>query len=577
MPIALNHPALNKDVQLLCTAAQVCKGWNDAVQGCTASNLAVVVNPEDLELNLSSFACWLRKHARFVSSITAGVVDNGPPVWDEQLWSSWYNYLATAEILLQRALQLAPPPLDETAAAQHAATLSQQDDPRQQKLQLRSFTTGLSGANVLAALPAHSLTRLELQFGSSETLDGPAMSAALARLSSLQQLIIHCPYWCCKMAGSCLPGLAELSNLTSLELCGCWPGVKEPLNAALTAPGLQQLQQLRLLRLHEPCPTLTQLTQLTELSIDIDTYPFDEVQLPTQLQRLHIQPVTEMAVYTKLLQLQKLQHLCMEVCSKRCQPLLQLDQLPAQQHMELLYQNTRPAAATAPVWPQLRHLKLLEISIASEDTSSKRQFVAMVQALSGCKHLTKLTFEPLLDFNGSEVAEFQFTFEDEEGEDEEGEDNEEEEQQQQQQQQQPQDGIDDVVDEVDVQALDVFACIAALTDLQDLCIGKSGFTAEGSPPMPGSALALTALVGLTRLVLQECGEAVGDQAAAAIASSCALLQHLNLRGCNLFKMDCEDEFEQLQQLTELCLEGNPGPLRLLSHWGMWDDESSSDY
>jgi hypothetical protein len=52
-----------------------------------------------------------------------------------------------------------------------------------------------------------------------------------------------------------------------------------------------------------------------------------------------------------------------------------------------------------------------------------------------------------------------------------------------------------------------------LTDLKDLSITSSCL-------VPGDALALTALTGLTRLVLSDASAGVGDLAATAIASSC---------------------------------------------------------
>jgi hypothetical protein len=72
----------------------------------------------------------------------------------------------------------------------------------------------------------------------------------------------------------------------------------------------------------------------------------------------------------------------------------------------------------------------------------------------------------------------------------------------------------------------------------------------------GDAQALTALTGLTRLVLSYLEAGVGDAAATAIASSCQQLQCLDLRGCRLRSMECLAAVRQLTQLTELQLEEN---------------------
>jgi hypothetical protein len=91
----------------------------------------------------------------------------------------------------------------------------------------------------------------------------------------------------------------------------------------------------------------------------------------------------------------------------------------------------------------------------------------------------------------------------------------------------------------------------------------------GSDLVPGDALALTALTGLTRLGLHlgalgctwvHLGAGVGDLAATALASSCKQLRHLDLSRCDvhLSSMACLAAIAQLTQLTELRLERNDG-------------------
>jgi hypothetical protein len=74
--------------------------------------------------------------------------------------------------------------------------------------------------------------------------------------------------------------------------------------------------------------------------------------------------------------------------------------------------------------------------------------------------------------------------------------------------------------------------------------------------VPGDALALTALIGLTRLVLERCNASVGDLEATAIAYSCKQLRHLDLQRCALGSMGCLAVVAHLQHLQELRLEGS---------------------
>jgi Leucine-rich repeat (LRR) protein len=72
----------------------------------------------------------------------------------------------------------------------------------------------------------------------------------------------------------------------------------------------------------------------------------------------------------------------------------------------------------------------------------------------------------------------------------------------------------------------------------------------------GDALALTALTGLTRLVLAGAYEGVGDAVATPLASSLRQLQHLDLQACELSSFECLAAVGQLTGLTELRLNGN---------------------
>jgi hypothetical protein len=211
--------------------------------------------------NLHSFAGWLRKHAHLLQTISVRLDIK------EKYTHNCTLRLADAEPagqLMQRALEAAaaavpPATADSTAMTSAAAAAAaaqgiggttlanildsglrlsshdapkQQQQPQQRGLQLASFSTNcLVFPGVLSALPAHSLTHLDLDlrlFGEFRAYgyqqmtdgDGPAVSAALAQLSSLRQLHISNGLTC--LPNSCLAGVAQLKHLTLLELKGRW-------------------------------------------------------------------------------------------------------------------------------------------------------------------------------------------------------------------------------------------------------------------------------------------------------------------------------------------------------------------
>lgn len=104
----------------------------------------------------------------------------------------------------------------------------------------------------------------------------------------------------------------------------------------------------------------------------------------------------------------------------------------------------------------------------------------------------------------------------------------------------------------DVVVAEACSALAGLMRLQDLCMFCR------ARQVPGDVLALTALTGLTRLVLAGMGDSVGDEAAAALARSCKQLQHMDLSKCSLDSGACLAEIGRLTQLTQLQLEGNAG-------------------
>jgi hypothetical protein len=114
---------------------------------------------------------------------------------------------------------------------------------KQPGLRLQGFSSNLPrSASMLADLPSHSLTALDLDIQASTGAGDSNLSAQLARLSSLQQLRLSSGILGDSIPDSCLAGIAGLGQLTQLTLDGIWQHIVEPLKQLLE-------QQLPLQRL----------------------------------------------------------------------------------------------------------------------------------------------------------------------------------------------------------------------------------------------------------------------------------------------------------------------------------------
>jgi hypothetical protein len=416
------------------------------------------------------------------------------------------QYWLAAEQLLLPALQLARSPLDQaiagviSAAAAAAAAAGQggvaSSGKQQGRLRLTSFTSNLRAAGMLAALPADSLTALDLSPMGSIGADGRQLSALVARLSSLKQLKLDGP-GTPSVPGSCFEGIAQLTGLTALELGQGWWDVDKQLQQLL----LQNLPLRRLcLRMVPPVLDMTALARLTDLTLDNDVFGVAPgSKLPAQVQRVRLSYCEDTSA---LLGLQQLQHVSLGVGFEDPEQLRCLAQLPALQHLSLEYWDVTHAAPTAPAWQHLSQLS--ELSVEQErDDPSPQEFAAILAGVAAATSLTKLSLDARADDR-------------------------------------------DVVEEL----IEVAACasLAGLTRLRDLTISSH------SCLVPGDALALTALTSLTRLQLASTGSAVDDVVASALACSLTQLRSLDLRGCALGGLACLAPIAHLSQLTELLLD-----------------------
>jgi hypothetical protein len=475
---------------------------------------------------LCSFACWLPKHAALVSSISIK-----PPFTrsnsDNVDGLQWGLHLEAAQQLLQQAIQTATALPAAAAWSNTAAAALQQQQKQSVRLRNISSITMAGDAAMLHALPAHSLTHLSLQWLPCSSGGCTTASSAFVKLSNLQQLHIQVSHFIGDPS-SFWAGVAQLSRLTSLELdivdkdveqmSTRFPnlGIEPEIHGQALQQLLAQPLPLHVLRLtsNRPLPRLN-LSQLKQLHVFSGSCSSDWAEqldaiFPPQLQQLEVDYEINSTDVDALLELKQLQCLKVAVICEEPPDLQRLTQLSALQHLSLTYDNFMFFYYAAGEWPQLSQLCELAVKLEDEPPS-KQQWQTIIDDVAACTNLTSLQLEATCWEEENEDAEDYFG-----------------------------------------EPVAVCAKLAGLQKLKHLRFE------DDSTLAPGDALALTALTGLTSLVLARVGSGVGDEAAAAIAGSCRQLRHLDLYDCDLVSMECLSNIRHLTQLTQLQLRGNVG-------------------
>uniref|UniRef100_A0A383W8N2 Uncharacterized protein n=1 Tax=Tetradesmus obliquus TaxID=3088 RepID=A0A383W8N2_TETOB len=349
-----------------------------AVQESSYCGVEVVLRPSAPLSCLRSFVQWLPKHFRLVQSVRYIAEE---PAVDEVDGLPWQQHLEEGGLLLQEALQsaaaaaAAADAASAAAAAAAAAAAGTEVKQQQPGLRLANFSSSWRGApELLAALPAHSLTQLHLDLGwpkgqraaDGYSVDGEVTSAALAGLSSLQQL--------------------TLANTDGM--CG------DPASWLSATSGMPPLT-LRTLRLpcidggYWPALDFCHLTQLQELVNGPWAEFHPETRFPPQLRQLDVGQLSSASVQEPAMaQLQQLQGLtCVCWSKEKLQRIVA--QLPALQQLPVQFDDLEVAAAAAPIWAQLP--QLCELKLHYNDTPiSREDWEAIQRGLAAATSLTKL-------------------------------------------------------------------------------------------------------------------------------------------------------------------------------------------
>ncbi|KAF6257928.1 hypothetical protein COO60DRAFT_1168827 [Scenedesmus sp. NREL 46B-D3] len=497
---ALQHPALTADPQTVCCLLQTCRSWRAAVQQAAAGTTVIDLRSLHSIAKLSQFAAWIPRHAGMLAEVSLTL----PQTEDDGL--STQHYATAAEQIILLALQNVA-----AAAASAAAGSSGTPAAVPQLLRLQVFCTDfLSGAGLLAFLPAATLTKLSVKYmGGYPSANSPAISQALAGLTSLKELSLQ-HYYAepIRLSGRCLQAVSQLSCLSAL--CIGW--VAEDADLSLLP---QQLQQLELMVVcGKQALQLQHLTGVRNLKLELRGAPAPHSSLPQHVALLTIstwgdEDTDELEDPTALWQQHNLQHLGLgslrqlvrlQVINGLAEPqmLHRVACLPRLEQVLLCYSHSSLAARAAPAWQHLPQLKGIDIEGSTSAMLDRSETEEMMQYIGAATTLTSLRLAS---------------------------------------------GV----------MLDYYPICQHLRGLQQLRELELSH-AEG-PSLQRDALNLTALTGLTQLVLAG-ATGVNDTCAVAIASWLRQLRHLELRSCGLVSAAALPAIGSLTQLRTLVLDGH---------------------
>uniref|UniRef100_A0A383V838 Uncharacterized protein n=1 Tax=Tetradesmus obliquus TaxID=3088 RepID=A0A383V838_TETOB len=321
MEIALQHPSVNGEQNVVCRLLCTSRGLQDEVEDFCVHQLSLDCKAVTLETAMA-FAAWVSSHSNLVGSL------------------SWAMPPEPRSTLLESQKAIA------TALQQAAAS------PAGLQLQRYSSSCPTSGA-ILAVLPCRHLTSLGLCF-QQEYEPAAGVMSVLSRLTNLRTLKIQG-----RDVGSLLPALQPLHHLSRLEL-----NMLREVTHLQQLPSSGQLQQLLLTAVTPKWQSRQQLalghlTTLSDLQLlqPLQRYlALPDVPLALQAGDVLPQSLTRLVLgdcldAAPLLPLQQLQVLSMDSSSMPAGQLLQLARtLPKLNQLQLGYTEPGSVDAAAAAW-----------------------------------------------------------------------------------------------------------------------------------------------------------------------------------------------------------------------------------
>ena len=403
----------------MCNCLQVCKPWNECLSECPPSISVTIIGTKHTQRKTAAVASWLQQYGNLVQYLE--IVHIGED--DEDL----IDAAAVAESLIAQGLQLA-------AAKLRALQL------------IKVYKEGLYTSAFLSGLAAAKLAILRLVHLRADADCKQALACGLGRLRSVRELALECAGGDMDegtvFPASCLSGLKQLSNLTSLSLAGNtyqWQsGLEEHLPVNLKIISMHSLEAIT--------GDLRRLSSLSSLVVHCDRASLS--QLPPQLQQLGVytsrecllslSSVTGLSSLTasaprglpsgcsfppnltaltlvetplpagvSVLLSQVVSLTMTAIPAQPAAPWKQLGALSSLQKLSLSYNSLVSAAATAAAWGNLRSLQSLQVDdiyLGGFDLpldEEAREFLAtIVSSIGSARSLQRLC----VDLCGTDIA-----------------------------------------------------------------------------------------------------------------------------------------------------------------------------
>lgn len=371
LSVALKHSTLAAKQQNICTLLQVSKAVQAVLQqsaaGVTDIQFSCEMRTSQLH-KVASFAAWLERHLGLVQSIT-----------NTRVWTLPDAEWKAVQTAVQQLIQLSFKAAGSAAGLAGGSSVS----TIMPIFPLGSYSSNIPvSAGLFAALPAGSLTRLEVQ-----APENGNWLSGLSKLRHLRELRLGG-----KVPGDWAVEFSKLTQLTNLQLLGIDEAAVSNLQQLPT-----QLQYLKILALYNlPSPSVLMNLQHLVCLRQLDLTHGGNLQfangcaLPAQLQHLKVladAPVVDVLGLSGLQQLETLELHSVDEGGK----LMQLTTLGRLQHLALRCPSSSGAGLEldrAAACKYLAALRQLEIGYIRD--IGVQQWQTLVQHLAALSLLTML-------------------------------------------------------------------------------------------------------------------------------------------------------------------------------------------